>query len=285
MCVYHLYCVHWPDFSVDRLWSMSCSMRLVSPNVSFTPGVPAPPTLRILKQVSCLLLLFGTSFTMFQYQNLNVFASKLFFLLFSFMEKSEWKTVITNQRIYLTAQCSPRGKVTHSDATGQTRIYTPSITWALQRHLVSSEPELGGPLENQVNTGPRLSHTDKLPRQYLHVAACSGCASGQSVVPLGVPDPAGLHHDGHAGRPSHSQGGCNHPGCPAGHWLVHRQPDQVAESRLGTGWVVLSSRQHQPTPRHYQDQRGSRPDQDICGSRPRQDQDCRCRRKVTAKQK
>ncbi|XP_042371551.1 leishmanolysin-like peptidase 2, partial [Plectropomus leopardus] len=45
--------------------------------------------------------------------------------------------------------CSPRGKVTHSDGFGQMRIYTPSVISALQTHLASADPELGGPLENQ----------------------------------------------------------------------------------------------------------------------------------------
>ncbi|XP_061525691.1 ciliated left-right organizer metallopeptidase [Phycodurus eques] len=44
--------------------------------------------------------------------------------------------------------CSPRGKVTHMDGTGQMRIYTPSVISALQRHLGAVDPELGGPLEN-----------------------------------------------------------------------------------------------------------------------------------------
>ncbi|XP_037539154.1 leishmanolysin-like peptidase 2 [Nematolebias whitei] len=46
------------------------------------------------------------------------------------------------------APCSPRGKVIHSDESGQVRVYTPSIISALQKHLVSTDPELGGPLEN-----------------------------------------------------------------------------------------------------------------------------------------
>ncbi|XP_037832461.1 leishmanolysin-like peptidase 2 isoform X2 [Kryptolebias marmoratus] len=46
------------------------------------------------------------------------------------------------------ALCPPRGKAIHSDGSGQVRIYTPSIISALQRHLASTDPELGGPLEN-----------------------------------------------------------------------------------------------------------------------------------------
>ncbi|RVE60420.1 hypothetical protein OJAV_G00181010 [Oryzias javanicus] len=44
--------------------------------------------------------------------------------------------------------CSPRGKVTHSDGSGQTKIYSPSVISAMQKHLLSSDPELGGPLED-----------------------------------------------------------------------------------------------------------------------------------------
>lgn len=94
--------------------------------------------------------------TMFHYQNLIVFAPKLFFYCFHLWRKAS--EIIMIQMIYLTAQCSPRCKVTQSDATGQTRIYTPSVIWALQRHLVSSEPELGGPLENQVHTFHTLTN-------------------------------------------------------------------------------------------------------------------------------
>ncbi|CAJ1086039.1 leishmanolysin-like peptidase 2 [Xyrichtys novacula] len=44
--------------------------------------------------------------------------------------------------------CSHRGKVTHADQSGQMRIFTPSVISALQKHLGSTDPELGGPLEN-----------------------------------------------------------------------------------------------------------------------------------------
>ncbi|XP_018560625.2 ciliated left-right organizer metallopeptidase-like [Lates calcarifer] len=57
------------------------------------------------------------------------------------------------------AGCSPRGKVIHSDGSGQMRIYTPSVISALQRHLASTDPELGGPLENlDVHPGRVSSH-------------------------------------------------------------------------------------------------------------------------------
>ncbi|XP_041842505.1 leishmanolysin-like peptidase 2 [Melanotaenia boesemani] len=54
-------------------------------------------------------------------------------------------------------RCSPRGKVIHSDGSGQVRIYTPSIISALQKHLVSTDSELGGPLENLDASTDRLS--------------------------------------------------------------------------------------------------------------------------------
>ncbi|XP_061769577.1 ciliated left-right organizer metallopeptidase isoform X4 [Nerophis ophidion] len=57
------------------------------------------------------------------------------------------------------AHCSPRGKVTHSDGSGQMRIYTPSVISALQMHLGAVDPELGGPLENfDVPAGGVSSH-------------------------------------------------------------------------------------------------------------------------------
>lgn len=120
----------------DRMYSFAI-LRLCGWNLNFTD-----------KQV----ILKNKRLTMFHYQNLIVFAPKLFFYCFHLWRKAS--EIIMIQIIYLTAQCSPRCKVTQSDATGQTRIYTPSVIWALQRHLVSSEPELGGPLENQVHTGP-----------------------------------------------------------------------------------------------------------------------------------
>lgn len=55
------------------------------------------------------------------------------------------------------AGCFPRGKVIHSDGSGQMRIYTPSVVSALQNHLVSTDPELGGPLENLDAAAGRVS--------------------------------------------------------------------------------------------------------------------------------
>ncbi|XP_062239668.1 ciliated left-right organizer metallopeptidase [Platichthys flesus] len=58
----------------------------------------------------------------------------------------------------LGSGCSPRGKVVHSDGSGQMRIYTSSVLSALQTHLTSSDPELGGPLENLDAPGRASSH-------------------------------------------------------------------------------------------------------------------------------
>lgn len=55
------------------------------------------------------------------------------------------------------AGCFPRGKVTHPDGSGQMRIYTPSVISALQKHLASADPELGGPLENLVLSSSNLT--------------------------------------------------------------------------------------------------------------------------------
>lgn len=60
------------------------------------------------------------------------------------------------------ARCSPRGKVTHSDGSGQMRVYTPSVIAALQKHLASTDPELGGPLENLVQSSSQLNPSSDL---------------------------------------------------------------------------------------------------------------------------
>ncbi|XP_078792764.1 ciliated left-right organizer metallopeptidase [Oryzias latipes] len=57
-----------------------------------------------------------------------------------------WKDCSSSNKV--GPPCSSRGKVTHSDGSGQTRIYSPSVISVMQKHLVSSDPELGGPLEN-----------------------------------------------------------------------------------------------------------------------------------------
>ncbi|XP_034532073.1 leishmanolysin-like peptidase 2 [Notolabrus celidotus] len=73
------------------------------------------------------------------------------------------------------AECSPRGKVTHSDGSGQIRIYTPSIISALQKHLKSTDPELGGPLENQdAPPGTVSSHWESRVLQGSIMAASLG---------------------------------------------------------------------------------------------------------------
>eukprot|EP00064_Thunnus_orientalis_P020868 superscaffoldBa00006000_g21019 len=71
--------------------------------------------------------------------------------------------------------CSPRGKVTHTDGSGQMRIYTPSVISALQKHLASTDPELGGPLENlDVPPGGVSSHWESRLLQGSIMAAVLG---------------------------------------------------------------------------------------------------------------
>ncbi|MED6264210.1 hypothetical protein CHARACLAT_012514 [Characodon lateralis] len=68
---------------------------------------------------------------------------------------SSWQDCSSSQQV--GASCSPRNKVIHSDGSGQMRIYTPTIISALQKHLMSTDPELGGPLENLDVTGRKVS--------------------------------------------------------------------------------------------------------------------------------
>lgn len=134
--------------------------------------------------------------------------------------------------------CSPRGKVTHPDASGQMRIYSPSVIAALQKHLVSADPELGGPLENLVEGGSHVL----IPCQTLHFALLAliyascvpGCPFRKSVLTLGVPGPAGLHHGGGAGGLDNGLGRPPHLSGLSGYWLVHGQPEQGSESCLGS---------------------------------------------------
>ncbi|KAG7241579.1 hypothetical protein INR49_025499 [Caranx melampygus] len=66
-----------------------------------------------------------------------------------------WKDCSSSSQVGV--KCFPRRKVVHSDGSGQMRIYTPSVISALQNHLVSTDPELGGPLENLDAAASRVS--------------------------------------------------------------------------------------------------------------------------------
>ncbi|KAM9425718.1 ciliated left-right organizer metallopeptidase [Pholidichthys leucotaenia] len=66
-----------------------------------------------------------------------------------------WQDCSSSSKV--EAGCTPRGKITHPDGSGQMRIYTPSVISALQKHLVSTDPELGGPLENLDGSPDRVS--------------------------------------------------------------------------------------------------------------------------------
>ncbi|XP_034413653.1 leishmanolysin-like peptidase 2 [Cyclopterus lumpus] len=83
------------------------------------------------------------------------------------------------------AGCSPRGRVTHSDGSGQMRIYTPSVISALQRHLGSAHPELGGPLENLgVPPGTVSSHWESRVLQGSIMAAVLGDSTTVRIDPV-----------------------------------------------------------------------------------------------------
>ncbi|XP_031707198.1 leishmanolysin-like peptidase 2 [Anarrhichthys ocellatus] len=83
------------------------------------------------------------------------------------------------------AGCSPRGRVTHSDASGQMRIYTPSVISALRRHLGSTDPELGGPLENlDVPPGRVSSHWESRVLQGSVMAALLGDPTTVRIDPV-----------------------------------------------------------------------------------------------------
>ncbi|XP_030609410.1 leishmanolysin-like peptidase 2 [Archocentrus centrarchus] len=83
------------------------------------------------------------------------------------------------------ADCSPRGKVAHSDGSGHMRIYTPSIVSALQKHLVSTDPELGGPLENlDASPGRVSSHWESRVVQGSVMAAALGDPTTVRIDPV-----------------------------------------------------------------------------------------------------
>ncbi|KAM4611593.1 ciliated left-right organizer metallopeptidase, partial [Polymixia lowei] len=81
--------------------------------------------------------------------------------------------------------CSPRGKVTHTDGSGQVRIYTQAVISALQNHLASSDPELGGPLENlDVGPGGVSSHWESRVLQGSIMAAALAEPAAVRIDPI-----------------------------------------------------------------------------------------------------
>ncbi|XP_055012338.1 ciliated left-right organizer metallopeptidase isoform X2 [Boleophthalmus pectinirostris] len=60
-----------------------------------------------------------------------------------------WRDCSTSFRL----GCSLRSRMIRPDASGQMRIYSPSVTSALQRHLRTTDPDIGGLLENK-DAGP-----------------------------------------------------------------------------------------------------------------------------------
>ncbi|XP_073330738.1 ciliated left-right organizer metallopeptidase [Pagrus major] len=74
-------------------------------------------------------------------------------------------------------------KVTHSDGSGQMRIYTPSVISALQKHLASTDPELGAPLEN-LDPGKLSSHWESRVLQGSIMAAVMGDPTTVRIDPV-----------------------------------------------------------------------------------------------------
>lgn len=68
---------------------------------------------------------------------------------------------------------------------------------------------------------------------FVHRRLPAGRPAGRSVLSLGVPGPAGLHHGGGAGRPDHGPDRPGHVGRDAGYRLVHGGPEAGSESGLG----------------------------------------------------
>uniref|UniRef100_A0AAZ3PM81 Leishmanolysin-like peptidase n=1 Tax=Oncorhynchus tshawytscha TaxID=74940 RepID=A0AAZ3PM81_ONCTS len=81
--------------------------------------------------------------------------------------------------------CSPWGQVTNTDETGQVRIYTQSVIRALQEHLLSTDPDLGGPLENlDVGSSGLSSHWESRVLQGSIMAAALGDPAVVRVDPV-----------------------------------------------------------------------------------------------------
>ncbi|XP_054863745.1 ciliated left-right organizer metallopeptidase isoform X1 [Amphiprion ocellaris] len=96
---------------------------------------------------------------------------------------SSWQDCSSSSQV--GAGCSLRGEVTHTDESGQMRIYTPSIISALQKHLGSTDPELGGPLENLGGSPGRVSsHWESRVLQGSIMAAVLGDPTAVRIDPV-----------------------------------------------------------------------------------------------------
>ncbi|XP_069575104.1 ciliated left-right organizer metallopeptidase [Brachyistius frenatus] len=72
-----------------------------------------------------------------------------------------------------------------SDGSGQMRIYTPSVVSAMQKQLVSTDPELGGPLENlDVSPGRVSSHWESRVLQGSIMTAALGDSTTVRIDPV-----------------------------------------------------------------------------------------------------
>ncbi|KAK7909623.1 hypothetical protein WMY93_014307 [Mugilogobius chulae] len=81
--------------------------------------------------------------------------------------------------------CSLRAKMIRPDASGQMRIYTPSVTSSLQKHLRTNDSDLGGPLENK-DAGPSgiSSHWESRLMQGSIMTAVLGDPSTVRIDPV-----------------------------------------------------------------------------------------------------
>lgn len=131
-------------------------MHSVSPSISSAPGKTVHQPIKVLPSILFRVLPFCyfTGQTLRTDQELDFYVCE-----FIGAKKTTFFPVMLHAG---GALCSPRGKVVHSDGAGQVRVYTPSVVSALQEHLGSTDPELGGPLENLVLSGldqPPLLHS------------------------------------------------------------------------------------------------------------------------------
>lgn len=175
---------------------MSCSMHLVSPNISSTPGETAPP----LQQVSGMFWIIYTVFTHTK-------------------DHICWRTVPL-MCFFFDLCC--RGSSLFSSRQ-------------------SDPPWWVGPGED-LHPVCHLSPAEALSIQWPWTRGAAwepGCCSRQSVLSLGVPGPAGLHHGGGARGLDHSSDRPGHLGFLTGHRLVWCEPEQGTESRLGRWWVKM----------------------------------------------
>ncbi|KAM3842421.1 ciliated left-right organizer metallopeptidase [Diretmus argenteus] len=96
---------------------------------------------------------------------------------------STWRDCSSSSQVGVG--CSRRGRVVHADGSGQMRIYTQSVVSALQSHVASTDPGLGGPLENlDVAPGGVSSHWESRVMQGSIMAAALAEPSVVRIDPV-----------------------------------------------------------------------------------------------------